>query len=267
MVSPSAGEAQISEASALEYVLRRDRVVVIAGLLGVLLLSWLYLLHGAGMDMRAMGDMAMAMPWSPGYFALVIVMWAAMMMAMMLPSAAPMILLYATIARRRRAQGGVVTATGVFVLGYAAVWTVFSLVAATLQWGLDAATLLSPMMMTTSIAAAGVVLVAAGVYQWTPLKQACLRQCRSPLEFILGHWREGTSGALVMGLRHGLFCLGCCWMLMLLLFIGGVMNLLWIAGLTLFVLVEKTVSGGHWLSRVAGAALIAWGGVTLLSLA
>ena len=240
---------------------------MIAGLLGVILLSWLYLLHGAGMDMRAMGDMAMAMPWSPGYFALVIVMWAVMMVAMMLPSAAPMILLYATIARRRRAQGGVVTATGVFVLGYAAVWAVFSLVAATLQWGLDAAALLSPMMMTTSIAVAGVVLVAAGVYQWTPLKQACLRQCRSPLEFILGHWREGTSGALVMGLRHGLFCLGCCWMLMLLLFVGGVMNLLWIVGLALFVLVEKTVSGGHWLSRVAGAALIAWGGVTLLSLA
>jgi predicted metal-binding membrane protein len=177
-----------------------------------------------------------------------------------------MILLYATIARRREAQGGAVAATGVFVLGSAAVWTTFSFVAATVQWGLDAATLLSPMMMTTSIVAAGFVLVAAGVYQWTPLKQACLRQCQSPLEFILGHWHEGTSGALVMGLQHGLFCLGCCWMLMLLLFIGGVMNLLWIAGLTLFVLVEKTAPGGHWLSRVAGAALIAWGGVTLLSL-
>jgi predicted metal-binding membrane protein len=132
-----------------------------------------------------------------------------------------------------------------------------SFVAAALQWGLDAATLMSPMMMTTSIVAAGFVLVPAGVYQWTPLKQACLRQCQSPLEFILGHWREGTSGALVMGLQHGLFCLGCCWMLMLLLFIGGVMNLLWIAGLTLFVSVEKTVPGGHWLSRVVGAALIA----------
>jgi predicted metal-binding membrane protein len=248
-------------------VLRRDRALVIAGLLGVILLSWLYLLRGAGMDMHAMGDTAMATPWSPGYFALVVVMWAVMMAAMMLPSAAPMILLYATIARRRRAQGGAVAATGVFVLGYAAVWTTFSFVAAALQWGLDAATLLSPMMMTTSIVAAGFVLVAAGVYQWTPLKQACLRQCQSPLEFILGHWREGTSGALVMGLQHGLFCLGCCWMLMLLLFIGGVMNLLWIAGLTLFVLVEKTVPGGHWLSRVAGAALIAWGGATLLSLA
>ncbi len=259
----------MSDASTLEYVLRRDRAVVIGSLLGVILLSWLYLLRGAGMDMQSMGDMVMPrsmMPWSPGYFALLIVMWAVMMTAMMLPSAAPMILLYATIAHRRRAQGNTVAGAGVFALGYVAVWAAFSLTATTLQWGLDAAALLSPAMATTSVAAAGVVLAAAGVYQWTPLKQACLRQCQSPLEFILGNWREGARGALTMGLRHGLFCLGCCWLLMLMLFVGGVMNLFWIAGLALFIMLEKTASAGRWFSRAAGAGLIAWGGATLLSL-
>jgi predicted metal-binding membrane protein len=260
----------MSGAYALEYVLRRDRTVVIGGLASVVLLSWLYLLRGAGIDMHAMADMAMPMamtPWTAGYFALIVSMWGVMMAAMMLPSAAPMILLYTTIARRRRARGDTAVAVaGVFALGYVAVWMAFSLTAAALQWGLDAATLLSPMMATTSIAAAGLVLVAAGLYQWTPLKQACLRQCQSPLDFILGNWREGARGALIMGLRHGLYCLGCCWMLMLLLFVGGVMNLLWIAGLGLFILVEKTAPGGQWLGRVAGAGLIAWGGATLLSL-
>jgi predicted metal-binding membrane protein len=259
----------MSGASALEHVLRRDRAVVVGGLIGVILLSWVYLLRGAGMDMHAMGGMAMPMatPWSPGHFALMAVMWAVMMAAMMLPGAAPMILLYAAIARRRRAQGGVTAAVGMFALGYIALWATFSLAAASLQRGLDAAALLSPMMATTSVVAAGLVLVAAGIYQWTPLKQACLRHCRSPLDFILGNWREGARGALVMGLRHGLFCVGCCWMLMLLLFVGGVMNLLWVGGLAFFVLVEKMAPGGRRFSRVAGAALVAWGGMTLLTLA
>jgi len=201
----------MSEVSALEYMLHRDRAVVIGSLLSVILLSWLYLLQGAGMDMQSMGDMVMPrsmMPWSPGYFALLVVMWAVMMTAMMLPSATPMILLYATIARRRRAQGNTVAGAGVFALGYVVVWAAFSLTATTLQWGLDTAALLSPAMATTSVAAAGVVLVAAGVYQWTPLKQACLRQCQSPLGFILGNWCEGARGALTLGLRHGLFWRG-----------------------------------------------------------
>jgi len=259
----------MSDASTLEHVLRRDRAVVTGGLAGVVLLSWLHLVRGAGMDMHAMGDMVMPMAmsaWTPGYFLLVASMWAVMMAAMMLPSAAPMILLYATVARRRRARGEVVAATGVFALAYLAVWAAFSVGAAALQWGLDAAALLSPMMATTSVAVAGLVLVAAGAYQFTPLKQACLRQCRSPLDFVLGHWREGARGAFVMGGRHGLFCLGCCWMLMLVLFVGGVMNLLWIGGIALLVLAEKTAPGNRWLSGFAGAGLCVWGGATLLSL-
>jgi predicted metal-binding membrane protein len=164
---------------------------------------------------------------------------------------------------RRVARAGTVGGTGAFVLGYVVVWGVFSLVAGALQFGLDQAALLSPMMETTSIALAGSVLIAAGLYQWTPLKQACLRQCRSPLEFIVTQWRDGVRGAFAMGLRHGGYCLGCCWLLMLLLFVGGVMNLVWIAGLALFVLVEKLAPAGHWTGRAAGAGLVGWGFATL----
>ncbi|MGH8808873.1 MAG: DUF2182 domain-containing protein, partial [Noviherbaspirillum sp.] len=174
-------------------------------------------------------------------------------------------LLYATIARGRRAKGGHVSSTGVFALGYLALWTAFSVVAVPLQFALEKAALLSPMMKATSIALAGAVLIAAGIYQWTPLKQSCLRRCRSPLEFVLTHWREGTRGAFIMGVRHGMYCVGCCWVLMLLLFVGGVMNLLWIAGLAVFILVEKLAPAGHWIGRIAGLLLIGWGAATLLT--
>lgn len=260
----------MTDTSVLTSVLRRDRRIVIGGLVAVVALSWLYLFQRPGMDMQAMGDMAMPMapePWSPGRFALIVIMWVVMMAAMMLPSATPVILLYATMVRRRRQQGGAAPGAGLFALGYVVVWAAFALLAATLQWGLDEALLLSPAMATTSVAVAGLALVAAGLYQWTQLKQACLRQCRSPLDFLMTQWREGARGALAMGARHGLFCLGCCWVLMLLLFVGGVMNLLWVAALALFVLVEKTAPGESWVGRAAGAVLVAWGGGTLLSLA
>jgi predicted metal-binding membrane protein len=122
------------------------------------------------------------------------------------------------------------------------------------------------MMQTTSTALAGAILVGAGIYQWTPLKQACLRQCRSPLDFVMTEWRSGKGGAFAMGLTHGAYCLGCCWLLMLLLFVGGVMNLAWIAGIALFVLVEKLSPAGHWIGKAAGVALILWGGVVLAGL-
>jgi predicted metal-binding membrane protein len=184
---------------------------------------------------------------------------------MMLPSAAPMILLFATINRKRRQEGSPYVRTGVFALGYVIVWAGFSIAATTLQWRLDGAMLLSPMMAATSVLLAGGVLIVAGIYQLTPLKQACLRHCRSPLDFILHHWRRGSVGALVMGVRHGLYCLGCCWVLMSLLFVGGVMNFLWIAAIAAYVLLEKTVPAGHWISRAAGVALVAWGGFTVAS--
>ena len=257
------------EGSAIERLLRRDRTLVAIALLAVIALGWFYLLQGAGLDPNAMDDMTMAAArpgWSLATAALMLAMWAVMMAAMMLPSAAPVILLYAAI-RRRRAEAGAGAGTAVFVLGYLAVWSGFSLAAVALQWGLEAALLLSPMLRTTSTAVAGLLLVAAGLYQWTALKQACLRHCRSPLDFVLTQWREGLSGAFRMGLRHGAYCVGCCWVLMLLLFVGGVMNLLWIAGIAAFVLAEKTAPAGHWLGRIAGGALIAWGGAILWTLA
>lgn len=253
--------------SLLHGALRRDRLLVISCLLFVVVLSWTYLLTGAGMT-QEMGDMLMPMstgPWTFGHAVLVLVMWAVMMAAMMLPSAAPMILLYATIAQRRGERGERATASGIFAVGYIAVWAAFSLAAAALQFGLEKAAVLSPMMQTTSIALAGSVLIAAGLYQWTPFKHACLRHCRSPLDFIMTHWLPGAGGAFRMGLRHGAVCVGCCWVLMLLLFIGGVMNLAWIAGIALFVLVEKLSPAGHWIGRGAGALLVAWGVATLLT--
>jgi len=252
----------------LEEALRRDRLLVVSCLLLVVALSWDYLLTGAGMSMQAMGDMLapVSAPWTFGYAVLVLVMWAVMMAAMMLPSAAPTILLYATIARRRRERGQTASASsGVFAFGYLAIWAAFSLAATALQFVLEEAALMSPAMQTTSVELAGTVLIAAGLYQWTPFKQACLRYCSTPLVFIMRHWRPGRTGAFSMGLRHGAYCLGCCWLIMLLLFVGGIMNFGWIAGIALFVLIEKLAPAGHWIGQAAGVLLVVWGGVTLLA--
>jgi predicted metal-binding membrane protein len=259
----------MSGVSLLEVTLRRDRVVVALALSGVVILCWSYLLGGAG-TLEEMGGMLMPMssgPWTGTHAAVMLAMWAVMMAAMMLPSAAPMILLYATIARGRHARGAIVAHAGVFALGYVVVWIGFSIVAVALQFVLEKLALLSPMMETTSVALAGMLLMIAGLYQWTPLKQSCLKRCRSPLEFILTSWREGTQGALLMGVRHGGYCVGCCWMLMLLLFVGGIMNVAWIAGLALFVLLEKLAPAGHWAGKAAGLILVGWGAAVLFGLA
>jgi predicted metal-binding membrane protein len=252
----------------IEGALRRDRVLVVSAIVAATALSWAYLLTGAGMSMHEMDGMLMPMgvgPWTLGYAALLLMMWGAMMAAMMLPSAAPMILFYGSIAKRRQERGDP-AATGAFAGGYLAIWATFSFAAVVLQFGLEQAALLSSMMQTTSVAFAGALLIAAGIYQWTPLKQACLRRCRSPLDFVMTEWREGKRGAWVMGLRHGSYCVGCCWVLMLLLLVGGVMNLSWIGGLALFVMVEKIAPAGHWIGRVAGLGLIAWGSAVLAGL-
>ncbi len=243
-------------------LLGRDRLWVMLGIVGTTTLAWVYLFSmAAGMDQMAMGDAMLSTrvePWSPIDFVLMFVMWAIMMVGMMLPSAAPMILLFALVNRRRRSQGETGTPTIVFAAGYLGAWTAFSLAATGLQWTLHEAGLLSPMMATTSRMLGGATLVAAGLYQWSPLKTTCLRHCQSPLHFLSTNWRNGTSGAFRMGWSHGLYCLGCCWILMCLLFVGGVMNLLWIAGLAVFVLVEK-VSPQRWVSPATGVALVGWG--------
>jgi predicted metal-binding membrane protein len=252
---------------ALTAVLQRDRVVVLGALVTVVALAWAYLLLGAGIEMEMMdmdGGQMMAMPpeWSLGYAAIVFVMWAVMMVAMMLPSAAPVVLLAAALDRSRGAGVGRST---LFASGYLIVWFSFSLAATALQWGLDTVGLLSESMSIANRILAAAVLLAAGIYQWTPLKQACLTRCRSPIELLVRYWGKGQLGAILAGMRHGVFCLGCCWMLMALLFVGGLMNLAWVAALALLVLVEKTLPWGGRMSRIAGIALVAWGAGALAS--
>lgn len=262
----------MSSSTALEAILKRDRALVIAGLICVVFVAWAYILAGAGMavtafEMTASTGMAMTLmtpaAWSPGYALLMVAMWWIMMVAMMLPSAAPMVLLFATVNRRQREQGNPFVPTGIFALGYLAIWAGFSVIAAGLQWALQQAGLLSAMMTSTSAAFGAAVLILAGLWQLTPLKHACLRHCRSPLHYLSHRWRKGALGAFRMGVNHGAYCLGCCWFLMALLFYGGVMNLYWIAGLALYVLLEKTAPFGHWLGTITGIGLLAGGGVLL----
>jgi len=231
------------------------------------LLAWLHLVRLAA-EMDEMTAMGMAMPqmasWDALELLLGFLMWTVMMVAMMVPSAAPMILLFARMDRERRDRHPPYVATSAFLVGYLVVWFAYAAVATLAQWGLHSVAQLSPETLTVSTAAGGLLLLVAGAYQWTPLKRVCLAHCRSPLGFLMGHWREGTWGAFRMGARHGSYCVGCCWILMALLFVAGVMNLLWVAALAVLVLLEKTVPWGELVSRTAGVGLIV-AGVALLS--
>jgi predicted metal-binding membrane protein len=214
-------------------------------------------------SMAPMDTMTGVQPWTATEFGLRLAMWAVMMIAMMVPTAAPMTLLYAAVARKAAAQHNPLAPTFVFVAGYVAMWTIFSLVATIAQHALDQAALLSPTMVSRSPQLGAALLIAAGIYQLTPLKNACLRNCRSPAHFLSRYWRTGNLGAFRMGLRLGIYCVGCCWILMGLLFVGGVMNLLWIAGIAVFVLLEKTIPFGVAGGRLAGAAMILVGALSL----
>lgn len=259
----------------LEAVLRRDRIVVAAALAALAALAWAYVLWLAadmdmgGMDMSGfrmipagLGIMAPALsPWSGMEFAFVLAMWAVMMIGMMTPSAAPMILIYARLGRQARAADKPFAGTAWFVTGYLLLWIGFALIATVTQWALDRAAMLDSMMTSASNVFGGGVLIAAGIYQWTPLKDLCLAKCQSPFLFIqqLGGFRRDATGAMLLGLRHGAYCVGCCWVLMALLFVGGVMNVLWIALLALLVLLEKLLSFGRWIARAAGVGLLSAG--------
>jgi predicted metal-binding membrane protein len=257
--------------SLFEAILRRDRTVVVAALVVVIALSWLWIVLGAGMGMSAVEmtrmprDMVMTpATWTPAYAFLMFLMWSVMMVAMMLPSAAPILLIFARISRRESVAEGPWTPTVCFAAGYLAVWAGFSALATALQWGLEWSGLLSAMMVPTAVWLGAAILIAAGLWQVTPIKHACLRHCRSPIGFLTGHWRAGSAGAFRMGLEHGTYCLGCCWFLMALLFFGGVMNLWWIGGLAAYVLMEKVSPIGHWLGYIVGVGLIAWGAYLLM---
>jgi predicted metal-binding membrane protein len=263
-----------SFAGSIEAVIRRDRLVVLAAVLAIVALAWAYLVrmaHDMAAPMAAMPDMPeMVMPgvappaWDAGHLAMLTAMWAVMMVGMMLPSAAPVILLQAAIDRRRHPAAPPYTATTLFALGYLAAWTGFSLLAALAQWALAGLGLLSEAMTTTSAVLGGLLLAAAGAYQLSPLKNVCLSHCRSPVHFLVHHRYTGPLGSLRTGLEHGAYCVGCCWLLMVLLFVLGVMNLLWVAALATFVLLEKVVPRGDLLGRAAGVFMLA-GGVLLLA--
>jgi predicted metal-binding membrane protein len=244
----------------LQWGARHERLLVTAGLAFVVVSGlWVTLTTGDWL-MQPTAPPAD----SAAYVVLVFVMWWTMMMAMMLPSAAPAILSYGAVARKLSPGTSSLTA---FALGYAAIWTGFSLAAVILQIATASLVPLNGMMALTSQIIGAALLIAAGLYQFTPLKSACLRHCQSPFFFLAHHWRKGTAGAFRMGLHHGVYCLGCCWILMLLLFYGGVMDLSWIVGLAIYVAAEKLIPARLHFERVAGIVLVLWGaGVLWLAL-
>lgn len=269
----------------LEQLLKRDGVVTAVGLFVLCGLTWAYIVAGAGLGMSAWDMTTMAllpqqhvagssgmgamtpMNWGPGYWTLMIGMWWTMMIAMMTPSAAPTILLYAQVHRRAVAQGhdSAHASTAMFAAGYFVMWLAFSIAAAALHLALQRAGIVSAITMGSQVRwVSGAALIVTGLYQLSPLKNACLSHCRTPAAFLSRHWRPGAVGALRLGMLHGAYCIGCCWMLMALLFVGGVMNLAWIAALSLLVLAEKVLAVGRWVGRAAGVVLMAWGTTILL---
>lgn len=236
--------------------LRRDRLVILASLMAVAALAWLYLWIEAGrMDAMPVATAS----WDARSLLLMFLMWSVMMVGMMLPSAAPAILLYASIARKNRAAGSSLPPAWIFTAGYLAVWTAFSVAATLLHMAFEAERLLTPMMVAANVRLTGGLLILAGIYQRLPVKDACLRKCRAPLQFLLFHWRPGGVGTFRMGAEHGLYCVGCCWALMLLLFTAGVMNLVWVAIIAGFVFIEKLLPAGPRIGRLAGVGLVATG--------
>lgn len=238
---------------------RRPAVGLVAGLAVLTAAAWLFL----AWDSVSMGgamppDADATSPWRPGVLLALFVMWAVMMAAMMLPGAVPAVLLVDRLAAARRLAGRAAAGAGWFVAGYLGAWCLFSLAATVAQAALQAALVLAAGMSIEHRLPGAVVLAAAGVYQFLPIKGRCLAQCRSPLDFVMHHWREGRAGAAVMGLQHGAWCVGCCWLLMAVLFVVGVMNLAWVVLLTGFVVAEKLLPNGVLVGRMAGAGLLAW---------
>ena len=252
---------------ALPTLIKRDRLVIGLGIVATGAIAWWYTIYEARrMDVTgvcACAGMKMGGPelesWSAASLVPLFLMWAIMMVAMMLPSAAPMILTFAAVARNRRRASRPYVPVAVFAAGYVAIWCGFSITAALGQWLLHRQALLSTTMVSSSALLGGLLLLAAGVFQFTPLKRSCLTHCRAPLEFIMTRWREGRRGAFAMGVEHGAFCTGCCWALMALLFVLGVMNILWIAALTILVALEKMLPRAKWLSTATGVLLVCWG--------
>lgn len=235
---------------------------IMAGVGLISLLAWVYLVQtyiNPGMAVDADLDTA---PWGLRYWGLMLLMWGVMMVAMMLPSAAPMILIFSRLERGRDNRSSIVQ-TVTFILGYLHTWVAFAFLATIVQWGLAQTSMFSSDSRTFLFGA--IVFLLAGAYQWTPFKYACLKYCRTPVGFLLSHWREGFGGAFSMGLTHGAYCVGCCWLLMALMFAAGINNLLWMAGMAIYILIEKLLPGGIWLARITGIVLVLIGVAMLVA--
>jgi len=262
----------------VERLVGKDRMIVILAVVVIVALAGIYTVTGVGMNMSAFEmttianstgtpmHMGQSMGWTAAYAILVVLMWWVMMIAMMTPSAAPTLLLFAALKRHGKDKQNTAFHSGLLLAGYLLIWAVFSVIATALQWGLETRGLISATMMTiNSKLFAGTIFLCAGLYQFSTLKNACLKHCRSPAYFLSENRRSGPYGAFIMGAHHGVYCLGCCWALMALLFVGGVMNLYWIVGLALYVLIEKTLPFGKIISKVTGVILIVTGAYTILS--
>jgi predicted metal-binding membrane protein len=255
--------------NALEYILKKDRFIILSALFVICLLSWLYIIYlyrqMIVMDMDALFfAMPMTPKWSWTDFFLLFLMWLIMMVAMMTPSIAPLILIFALINRKRKQQQNPFVPSGYLLGGYLLVWAAFSLLATLLQWLLQQISLLNPEMETTSKILGAIIFISAGLFQFTQVKHRCLNYCRTPVTFVHHNWKDGKRGALKMGIGNGTYCLGCCWILMILLFVSGIMNLLWIAIIALFVLIEKVLPAAKPVTFTAGIALIAYGVMILV---
>lgn len=251
-----------------------------AALLVLAALAWTWLWHEAarmsGMNMPGMASMRMShlqmmggwyAPWTPTLALYLFTMWFVMMIGMMTPSAAPVVLLYMGVARHAEGSGHRFASAAWFLAGYLLAWCGFSLVATLAHWLLESMAMMTPAMRAASRPLSAFALLAAGLWQWLPVKDACLTRCRAPLSFIqqYGGFQPAAAGAVRLGLLHGLYCVGCCWLLMLLLFVVGVMNLAWIAAMMILVLVEKLAPGGRWVARAAGTTALVAGAWLLLN--
>tara|TARA_Y100000031_G_scaffold40953_1_gene47260 strand:- start:1192 stop:2076 length:885 start_codon:yes stop_codon:yes gene_type:complete len=291
----------MTETSRIEQLLLKDRLILSVAMVGIFMIAAIYTFFGVGMPMsvfemtwgemmpmnmsedmgksatmssdsgmsgQGIGEMMMSPVWSLRYAILVFLMWWIMMIAMMLPSVASVILLYSALIRRGTDTSKAPQSAGFFLLGYLAAWAFFSLLATAMQWLCELRGIMSPMDMTlTSNLLGSSIMILAGIYQFTPWKESCLQHCQSPMQFLTEHRRPGLKGAFLMGVEHGAYCLGCCWFLMGLLFVGGIMNLFWILGLTVYVLLEKLLMNQVWnkFSKMMGIGLICFGFHLLLN--
>ncbi len=244
----------------------QDKRIVLSGLVLVTAIGWLYMFYMAWV-MNNMHLIDMWMPpqsgtrvWTTWDLFMLFFMWLTMMLAMMTPTATPMVMMFATVNRQKKLKRQPYTSTFIFLAGYLVAWALFSMLASAIQWPLHERGLLNPMMNSNSYLLSGTILILAGIYQWTPMKDACLYQCRTPLGFLMAAWKDGRFGAFRMGLHHGLFCVGCCWALMAVLFAVGVMNMLWVMLITVFVLLEKILPYSPAFTRmITGTGLVVWG--------